>query len=72
MAAEIRTASPTLRSMMEIVDRSNFSRARLCAEADVNTNALWWWRTGRKEPGIINVEVMLDVLGYRLQIVRKE
>jgi len=68
-ATPIRTASYTLREILETVEDREIIQSSI-AEAMGRTNAAFThWRAGRAIPDILTVEAMAQVLGYRLVLV---
>ena len=71
-ARPCRSASPVVRRFFEIVDEAKATRNAIAERVGIHEHAITNWRTGYSSPVIANFESALEVLGYRLVIVRND
>lgn len=67
----VRTSSPTLRAIMEEFSASRTTMRVVSRKIDRSEDAVSKWAKGQTEPGIIDVEIMADLAGYELKLVKK-
>lgn len=68
----ITTASPITRQLFEIMDRDGKTQAGLAQDINVTPNAVTSWRTGDTSPYVINFELAVQAIGYRLVLIKDE
>lgn len=61
---------PVVKDVIANAKGQGWSDFRLCLEADVSKNMLYWWSVGRS-PTLSKLQKILDVLGYELRLVKK-
>lgn len=60
--------NPTIRRLIEIVNKSKMSSSQVCLKAKINVNTITGWRNDRRNPSLENFQAVLKVLGYKLVI----
>lgn len=66
-----RSVSPTVRTIFHHIDARDLSQNRVAQAAGFTAGMLNGWRRGANSPGIINLELLADVLGLEI-IVREK
>lgn len=61
--------NPLVKELMELTDGK---RVKVSQEAGLGENTLTQWIRNGNQPGLINFEAALNVVGYELKIVKKE
>ncbi|MER9680825.1 helix-turn-helix domain-containing protein [Mesorhizobium sp. M0184] len=67
-----RTASKTVRRLFAILRERRIAQADFAAAIDYSTPGVAYWKSGRTEPRITDLEAALSVLGLELQIVESK
>lgn len=68
----IRTSSPTIRSLIEKMDRSGISYSAACRTAGIHKVTLTKWKGGSAAPSLPDFENVAQAIGYRLEFVPLE
>ena len=66
-----RTASYVLRELFDEIMPAQMSQLEAAAELDISRVSLAYWKSGRTAPDIVDVETLVQVLGYRLKLVKE-
>lgn len=69
--APIKTASPTLRALLEHAERKGVVQAQIAEALGCHPPRISSWRRGANEPGIMIVEQLADFLGLELELKEK-
>lgn len=68
----IRTASPTLRKIFEIMADRQLTIAEMARMIGKHENSVSLYRSGRAEPGVFVIEEMAAVLGVEVRLIEGE
>lgn len=66
----IRSASPVVRALLEIVLEQGNSYRKVANKAGFGQNAIGRWRKGLGAPSIITLECLAKSLGYKIIVVK--
>jgi ribosome-binding protein aMBF1 (putative translation factor) len=66
----VRTSSTILRALFEEIERRNISQMSVAAVTGRTAGSVTHWKAGRATPDIVTVEILANVLGYRLVLER--
>ena len=64
--------SRIIRRFIDILNREGADMKNTCAKAGKSTSLIFQWKTGARSPNIVSFETVLNVLGYKLQIVEMD
>lgn len=64
----IRTASPTVRFLLEKADQSNILMVDIAAGMNVHLNSVRSWRSGKAAPSILAVEELAAFLKAKIHV----
>lgn len=64
----VLTASSVTRQMFKVIADQGLSDLDLCKLSGVHFNSLYQWRTGRASANVINIEAVLEAMGFELVI----
>ena len=67
-----RAASPLVRSLFDIIDRSGMSYGQIAKKAGVSVVTLSYWKHGKNAPRWVDFENVASVLGYDVTLQAKE
>ena len=67
-----QSAVLTVRKFFELVETSDFSYREIAEKIGVSHVAVWKWKIGKSAPNLQTIENALQVLGYKLEIVKDE
>ena len=61
--------NPLIKRLVDLMNETEIDSYEVCRQAGVSTASIHAWRT-KSHPNITNLEAVLNVLGYKLAIVR--
>ena len=68
----IRAQQPIVRQALELVEDSGTEGVIITKQAGIYRNGISMWRRGLCSPNVGQLEAVLNVIGYRLAIVRND
>jgi DNA-binding phage protein len=66
-----RNTNPLIVRLVELINDGGIDSFELCRRAGLGTGAIHAWRH-HSNPGVNNLEAVLNALGYELKIERRE
>lgn len=69
---EARTVSPIVRALFDDAKARKIHMTTIADEAGMSRVGLQYWKSGRTTPSIVNFEIAAGILGYRLELVKKD
>lgn len=67
-----RSASPLVRQLFQVIDRSGLSYSQISRLAGVTPATLAYWRHGKNAPRWVDFENVAHALGYDITLQAKE
>lgn len=67
-----RAASPLVRALFDIIDRSGLSYGQIAKKAGVSVVTLSYWKHGKNAPRWVDFENVAGVVGYDITLQAKE
>ena len=67
-----RAASPLVRALFDIIDRSGLSYGQIAKKAGVSVVTLSYWKHGKNAPRWVDFENVAHVLGYEITIQERD
>jgi hypothetical protein len=68
----IKTASPIVRKLCEVMDERCISSLEMAAQLGISTNCFGRWRYGQSTPSIYLVELWAEALGFTFNLVEND